>query len=328
MKILIVQSTSPAKLILSTPIIRVVKTQLEAEVFYLTKEKYRPYLVANPYLKAVYSIENDSKSLDKESFDILIDLQGDRFSSRLNLKANQVFRYKKEGFKEWLFFKFKINKLSNKHLVDHYFDLISSIGLKQDSLGLDYFIPSKDEVESTWLPNSHQQGYAVVCIEASAKTMQLSKNRLIELCDRINKPIVLIGAKEDEKMGDEVANFFEPGSEEDELRIEELNKKTIIFNACGKFNINQQASLIKNASWVFSYQNDAMQIAAAFKKKTYTMWGSSSPYLGEYPYRAPFVIFENNKLSCRPCSKTGYEECPKGHFKCMNNLTFDFYLPD
>jgi heptosyltransferase-2 len=29
-------------------------------------------------------------------------------------------------------------------------------------------------------------------------------------------------------------------------------------------------------------------------------------------------IFEIKGLSCRPCSKIGFEKCPKGHFDCMN----------
>ncbi len=325
MKILIVQCKSLTRVVQSTPIVRALKTQLDAEVYYLTSKELILCISANPYIKAYYAIEDDSNRM---SFDILIDLQNSRLTRRLNIQASQIFRYRNEGFKEWLFFKFQINQLPNKHLIDRYFKMIAPIGIKEDSLGLDYFIPTKDEVEPTWLPGSHQSRYAAVCIAASAKTMQLSKSRLIELCDRINKPIVLIGTREDQSLGDEIVHFFEPGTSEEELEIEQLNKKAIIFNACGKFNINQQASLIKNSSWVFSYQNDTMHIAAAFKKKVYTIWGSSSPYLGEYPYRTSFVIFENKQLSCRPCSRTGYNKCPKGHFKCMNSLTFDFYLPD
>jgi len=31
-------------------------------------------------------------------------------------------------------------------------------------------------------------------------------------------------------------------------------------------------------------------------------------------------IFEVKNLRCRPCTKIGYDKCPKGHFKCMNNI--------
>jgi hypothetical protein len=27
--------------------------------------------------------------------------------------------------------------------------------------------------------------------------------------------------------------------------------------------------------------------------------------------------FEVQDLACRPCSKIGFQKCPKGHFKCM-----------
>ena len=40
-----------------------------------------------------------------------------------------------------------------------------------------------------------------------------------------------------------------------------------------------------------------------------------------YPYRKEHhnndLLFEKKDLACRPCSKIGYEKCPKGHFKCM-----------
>jgi hypothetical protein len=44
-----------------------------------------------------------------------------------------------------------------------------------------------------------------------------------------------------------------------------------------------------------------------------------------YPYlnaenKENFKIIENKNLSCRPCSKIGYDKCPKGHFKCMLEL--------
>ena len=36
------------------------------------------------------------------------------------------------------------------------------------------------------------------------------------------------------------------------------------------------------------------------------------------------IILENNNLNCRPCSKLGYNKCPKGHFKCMEEIDFSF----
>jgi hypothetical protein len=41
-----------------------------------------------------------------------------------------------------------------------------------------------------------------------------------------------------------------------------------------------------------------------------------------YPYfpgnSELFSIHEVKGLNCRPCSKIGFQKCPKGHFNCMN----------
>jgi ADP-heptose:LPS heptosyltransferase len=80
----------------------------------------------------------------------------------------------------------------------------------------------------------------------------------------------------------------------------------------------------------FGGDTGMMHVAAAFKKPIVSLWGNTSPEMGMFPYYgfnnlkervAPeSVIMEMKKLSCHPCSKLGYNRCPKGHFKCMKNL--------
>ncbi|MDX5442486.1 MAG: glycosyl transferase, partial [Hymenobacteraceae bacterium] len=82
------------------------------------------------------------------------------------------------------------------------------------------------------------------------------------------------------------------------------------------------ASLIKQAEVIFSHDTGLMHIAAAFGKKIYSIWGNTIPEFGMYPYKTDFVKLEVKGLSCRPCSKIGYNKCPKGHFKCMNDIDF------
>ena len=71
-----------------------------------------------------------------------------------------------------------------------------------------------------------------------------------------------------------------------------------------------------------------MHIAAAFKKDIISVWGNTVPQFGMYPYFGTDInhqtpnstILEVLKLSCRPCSKIGFEKCPKGHFMCMKEI--------
>ena len=154
-------------------------------------------------------------------------------------------------------------------------------------------------------------------------------DRMIELCDKINKPIVLLGGKEDIENGNKIANFFDRKYEQEDFKepLLELGKKALIYNACGKFNINQSASILKRASYVFTHDTGMMHIAAALKKNIFSIWGNTIPEFGMYPYQTKFTILESKKVSCRPCSKIGYDKCPKGHFNCMNKIIFDFWLP-
>jgi ADP-heptose:LPS heptosyltransferase len=208
-------------------------------------------------------------------------------------------------------------------------DTLKPLGIKGDSLGLDYFIPEEDVVDISELPDAFQQGYVAYAIGGQHNTKILPVNRMIKLCDKINKPIVLLGGKEDFKNGELIAKFFRKTSEsapyEDSLI--ELNKKTEVFNACGKYSLNQSASVLKQSRVVFSHDTGLMHIAAALKKEVFSIWGSTIPEFGMYPYRTKFTILENNKLGCRPCSKIGYPKCPLKHFKCMNDIVFDFYIP-
>jgi ADP-heptose:LPS heptosyltransferase len=67
-----------------------------------------------------------------------------------------------------------------------------------------------------------------------------------------------------------------------------------------------------------------MHIAAAFHKKILSVWGHTIPEFGMYPYLPDRAskIFEVAGLSCRPCTKIGKKECPKGHFRCMNDIDY------
>jgi len=336
MKILIIRFSSIGDIVLTTPVIRCLKTQLdEVQVHYATKENFRPLFEENPYVDKVHYLSKNLRhfihELRKERFDYIIDLHHNLrtriIKSSLGVKSCS---FNKLNWEKWLIVNFKINKLPNLHIVDRYLETVTKLGVKNDLLGLDYFIPEKDDVPLEWLPETHRSGYVVYVIGAQHATKRLPLLKMIELCDRINKPIVLLGGKEDADKGEQINRFFESNlnSASFEAGLNELNKKTIIYNACGKYNLNQSASLVKKSRFVFSHDTGLMHIAAAFKKEVFSIWGNTIPSFGMYPYRTKFTVFENNKLNCRPCSKIGYEKCPQGHFKCMNEQVFDFYLPD
>ena len=132
----------------------------------------------------------------------------------------------------------------------------------------------------------------------------MPENKLAELCNQLYLPVVLLGGKEDFQKAE---------------NIKQLSVHSI-FNGCGKFNLNQSASLVAQANSVITGDTGLMHIAAALKKKVISIWGNTVPEFGMSPYLAhpDSRIFEVKHLSCRPCSRIGFSECPRKHFNCMN----------
>lgn len=334
MKVLVIRFSSIGDIVLTTPVVRALKTQLnDAGVHFATKDKFRLLVESNPYIDRVFAFKGNLKEfiqqLKAEQYDYVIDLHHNLrtwiIKTALGINSYNIVKL---NWQMWLMVNLKINRLPNVHLVDRCLAALKPLGLKADALGLDYFIPERDNVPIDWLPEEFQKGYVAYAMGGLHGTQKLPLKRMIELCDKINKPIVLLGGKEDFETAEVIREFFEkPEQSEYEAGLLELGKKTIIFNGCGKFNINQSASLMKNARYVFTHDTGLMHVAAALKKEVFSIWGSTIPEFGMYPYRTKFTVLENKKISCRPCSKSGYAVCPKGHFKCMNEIMFDFYLP-
>ena len=204
---------------------------------------------------------------------------------------------------------FKTKSLPNKHIVDRYLETVSSFGVKNDGEGLDYFITPDDEKIVTTLPSSFQPNYIAWVIGAKHATKQLPLSKMISIAGKLKMPVVILGGKEDMMRSKEIISHF----------------NVPVFDGCGNFSLNQSAAIVKHAHHVITHDTGLMHIAAAFRKKIISVWGNTIPEFGMYPY-LPAAFSANNKiveiknLPCRPCSKIGFDKCPKGHFKCMNLL--------
>lgn len=311
-KFLIIRFSSIGDIVLTTPVIRALKNQVEqAEVQYLTKKQYGDLLANNPYIDKLHLFDGDLKKtlkdLESEEFDHIIDLHNSLRSNRIvSMMKMHSLKVDKLNWKKWLLVNFKINKLPKIHIVDRYLDTIKYFDAYNDNQGLDFFITEKDEIKINDLPEKFQKNYILFAIGAQHATKKLPPEKIISICKKINLPIILSGGKEDY----ETAEFIKQQAGE------------YVLNACGKYNINQSASLVKNAKLVITHDTGLMHIASALKKDIISIWGNTIPDFGMYPYLPGenSQIIETKELKCRPCSKIGYKKCPKKHFKCMNNI--------
>ena len=317
MKFLIIRFSSIGDIVLTTPVVRCLKKQLpDSEIHFLTKQSFGTIVENNPYIDKVHllthSWETVVHELKQENYDYIIDLHHNLRTLRLKKDLGiKSFPFNKLNIQKWIYTNLKWNMMPDVHIVDRYVKTVESFDIKNDGEGLDYFIPGKDEVKQSDIPVSHHLGYIGLVIGAAHNTKKLPVEKLKELCSKIDHPIILLGGKEDNEIAKQIAS-------EDPIKV---------YNACGKFNLNESADLVRKSKLIITHDTGLMHIAAAFKKKIISVWGNTVPEFGMYPYygkdQIPNSKFEIKGLRCRPCSKIGYTKCPRGHFKCMRQISMD-----
>ncbi|MEZ5172644.1 MAG: glycosyltransferase family 9 protein [Bacteroidia bacterium] len=312
MRILIIRFSSIGDIVLTTPVMRCLNNQIPgAEIHFLTKKAFVPILNNNPYISKVWEWDDNEASkilteLKKLKFDFIADLHHNLRSLRVKRALGRPgASFNKLNIEKFLLVNFKINRLPDIHIVDRYLQTVASLGVKNDNKGLDYFIHPEDEFNIKNLPESHQEGYIALVPGALQATKKLPTEKFFELCAAISFPVLVLGGKAEENIGNTLEEKFPH-----------------VINYCGKLNLGGSASLIRQASAVITHDTGLMHIAAAFRKPIISIWGNTVPQFGMYPYlpehNSLSVIHEVKNLKCRPCSKIGYAECPKKHFNCMN----------
>jgi ADP-heptose:LPS heptosyltransferase len=322
LKILVIRFSSIGDIILTSAVIRCIKKQHpEAEIHYLTKQKFSALLAANPYIQRIHCLKESLfetiKEVRSEDFDFIVDLHHNLRTAIVKLalgKSSATFN--KLNWQKWLFVNFKINLLPDIHIVDRYFNAVKKLNVSNDKLGLDFFIPEKDKVNMESLPEVFRKGFIAIVVGGKHFTKQLPDKMLIELCNKLKKPLILLGGAEDEE---KASCILKQCTNPD------------VFNAVGKFNINQTASVIAQSDKILTADTGMMHIAAAFKKDITSVWGNTVPEFGMYPYlpeteKEKSHIIEIKGLKCRPCSKIGFDACPKKHFNCMMQIDINLLL--
>lgn len=310
MKILVIRFSSIGDIVLTTPIIRCLKQHTNAEIHFITKKAFEPILKDNPYIDKLITIKSSIKEIKEElkaeQYDEVIDLHKNLRTKALKRHLGvPAHSFDKLNVKKWLLVKFKRDLMPAIHIVDRYFETVKHLGVKSDNQPGDFFIEANNKVDL------HQTfgiegSFVAIAVGAQFATKRLPFEKLVEVIEKINAPIVLTGGPTDEGLANQIIEYF---------------KRPTIYNACGGFNLQQSASIVSQANVLMTNDTGLMHIAACFKTPIVSVWGNTVPQLGMYPYlpqnKELYSIHEVKGLNCRPCSKIGFKECPKGHFNCM-----------
>ncbi len=305
--ILIIRLSSLGDVLLTTPVVRSLKRQFpDIKIDFLTKEQYAGVYEYNPYISNVFIFNQNNKypvrKLINEKYDLIIDLQNNLRSKKIcaQIRTKKV-SFQKPDLEKFLLVKFKINTFKKIiSIPERYSKCIP--GLKLDNNGLDLFIPEKIK------PQLHSgKSYIGFCPGSRHFSKMWPGKYFIELGNSLlNKNFipVLFGGTSDKHVCEEIHNSL-PNS----------------INLCNDNNLLQTARDMQDCRTVICNDSGLMHAATAVNVPVVAIFGSTVREFGFAPYHTKNLILENNSLSCRPCSHIGLDKCPKGHFKCMVEIT-------
>lgn len=302
---------------LTTPVVRALYENGDNEVHFLTKPAFAPILEANPNISKVFVLKDNFRGmireLRNEHYDLVADLHHNIRTKRIKLALGRSSRsFHKLNFEKWLMVRFGLNKLPNKHIVDRYMETVQVTGVSKDDKGLDFFIPPNKSVDIRAAFGFDEGKYVSFVIGAAHQTKCLTAPQIITICVQLNSPVILMGSKAEMAKAELIEQAFSNG---------------LVKNSCSGYDIMQSASILQQAGAVITHDTGLMHIAAALQKLQIVVWGNTIPQFGMYPYygseKGRWISFERPELKCRPCSKIGFETCPKGHFKCIMDQDLD-----
>jgi heptosyltransferase-2 len=308
-KILIIRFSSFGDIVLTFPLIKILKSKLpRCKIHFLTSEKYAQLAGMNPYIDKIISYSPAEplgplreKVVHEEEYDIILDLHKNFRSLYLTLFSGiETRRYKKQSWKKFLLVEFKINKF--EEVIPVYKKYLLTV---EDILSpADYsfsLTPLKAQLTRTI-----SERYIVIAPSSRHFNKTYPKEKFLNVIHGIKGyKVALTG--DGSKRDTEICTYLESNSSN-------------VINLCGKLSFEELTEVLYNAEYVICNDSGVLHLAEAAGKKVYAIFGATVKEFGFFPRSTHSEVFENKELPCRPCTHVGLPGCPKYHFKCMNDL--------
>jgi len=309
-KILVVRFSSIGDIVLTTPLLRLLKTQLDGniEVHYLTKKKFASLLAHNPHVDCVIGIDEDMSEvkqvLKDGGYHYVIDLHHNlRSAIARKMAGGLAMVLNKRNPEKWLLVNFGINKMPAAHIAERYIRTAALLGIRDDGMGADFF-PAPEAVFSLAEHELEKDKFIVLSVGAAHEGKRMTLQSMRDFCRLAPLSVVLIGGHEDVAAGNDLGDVA-------------------YLNLIGKTSFDQSGLLMRDAALVVSGDSGMMHIAAALGKKVLSVWGCTAPSLGMYPFRPhpASQMAEPEGRKRRPCSKLG-NRCKYGmKNKCISTIS-------
>ena len=202
------------------------------------------------------------------------------------------------------------------HYVDKPMALLSNDGVKSGT-PRPQLVCTNEEIESVRekLAKLHvDRGYIVLSHFSVWGTKMWFADRFAqvgaELARRYSLPIVVIGGgggPAEVLVGKTIAAKISSGGGK-------------ALTLVGQTSLGELKALIRGAKLLIANDSAPVHIAASFNIPTVAIFGPTARKWGFFPLSDESIVVERADISCRPCHIHGPAKCPKGHFRCMNDI--------
>jgi heptosyltransferase-2 len=332
-KILIIRFSSIGDIVLTSPVPRFLREHFPgAQIDFLTKKKYAELVRWNNALSNVILLDDGGptgrgelaalrRSIRGARYDLILDLHNSLRSIYLRTfsGARSVRVFRKHAIKRLLLVHFGKNLFRRiRPVVERYADTVRAFG--DPDLRVDLPLPADVVATATGLVRSGKitERDRVVGFAPSAMhfTKRWPMDRFVRvgvaLATEERVKIAVFGSHDEAEYCADIAHLINSGA-----------SAHCAESFAGRLSLSETAAAAGLCTIFVSNDTGLMHVAAARGVPVVGIFGSSVREFGFFPQGERSVVVENRGLACRPCSHIGRPECPKGHFRCMNDITVD-----
>jgi heptosyltransferase II len=320
--ILVVRFSSIGDVLLTTPLLRAIRTKWPgARVTVLTKRQYVPLVSDNPNVTEVFGItpQDTTRSVARQirtvRYTHILDLQGGMRTAPLRwlargpwsgfshrrLARELLIRYKHNGYAEHV------------PVAERYFEAAADLGVEPDGGPPEFILnPAAEEKAAGWLARAgigSRPALVAIAPGAGHATKRWPVQHWIKLVRQIvqtGADIVALGGPEDSAAGAEIAARGGPQ----------------VASAAGDLSLQETGAVLKRSAALICGDTGVMHMATGVGTPVVALFGPTVRQFGFFPYNAHASVVER-QLACRPCSSHGTEECPLQHHLCMREIQPD-----
>lgn len=319
MRILVIRFSSIGDIILTTPVLRALRSEYpKAEIHYLVHEQFRavvkyfdpPVDTIIPFSVSITTAQlgGYAKILRNNDYDLVIDLHNSLRSKyiRKYFRHCEIRVYKKPRLNRALLFSFGINRFPDNFSVIRQYILYSKLSSSNDNNRPQMNMP-KTAIHQAKEKYDLRDDYLAIIPSAAwpQKSWLVDRYRkFIEHRLDIGNKIVVLGGP-----GDNICDALVDG-----LSCESLT------NLKGRTHLDDALAVVAGCRVAVGADTGLLHAAEAFNKPVLMILGPTSHETGAKTHH-PDSIEIANELECRPCSQNGKKPCRRSEQYCMTLTT-------